>query len=584
MTPEELLFQDAKEALQKGDLLQARDLLTRLIKINHSNPEYWLWMSAAVGTKKERGYCLEEVLTIDPGNKDALKGLRLMGENIAESAAPVTPIPSQLNWKTSLETEPNKKRVSGKTVGKILGLVFLGLIVISASVGGILLSMRPKYVPEPSPIMRWSITPPATQTATATANSPTPQSTIPLAALLENTFTPTPLYVITPHDRSEAYTAALKAYDNQEWDKALEYFKQVLSVEPNSADLQFLIGEIYRFQKSYSEASAAYDSAINLDPSFGPAYLGKGRVFLLLDPPDYENANVFFLKAIKNDPKLSEAILELSSLSLLTKNPKAALEWLDKLEFDFSNAAPVEYIRAQAYRMLGEEETALSHILLANTLDRSYLPVYKFWGQLLQEKGQFADSIPPLLIYQTYAPLDLESDVLLAKADMEIGDYQKALLLVDAAISADSKNVDALVTRGDVYMYLGETSLAGYDYDLALELNKRSFEATIGKGRTQLAITYAGNAYTLFLKADDFTTTEVQKAIALFWRAVALEKLSDHKGALQEYISFLTLTVENIPAPLRATAIAEYNKIITPTPTFQATMIDLLNPSATPKK
>jgi tetratricopeptide (TPR) repeat protein len=64
----------------------------------------------------------------------------------------------------------------------------------------------------------------------------------------------------------------MKAYEKGEWAKALEYFKQVLGTEPNSPDIQYYIGECFRFLEQYKNAVAAYDAALKIDPAFAPAY------------------------------------------------------------------------------------------------------------------------------------------------------------------------------------------------------------------------------------------------------------------------------------------------------------------------
>ena len=55
MTPEERLYQEGLEAIKQRDFPKARDLFTRLLKLNRQNPDYWIGMSAAVETTKERG-------------------------------------------------------------------------------------------------------------------------------------------------------------------------------------------------------------------------------------------------------------------------------------------------------------------------------------------------------------------------------------------------------------------------------------------------------------------------------------------------------------------------------------------------
>jgi len=64
-------------------------------------------------------------------------------------------------------------------------------------------------------------------TATATlVPTPTYVGPLPLWMKLEATFTPTPQFVSTPHIRMEAYSAAMTAYEKQNWPKVVEYLNQ----------------------------------------------------------------------------------------------------------------------------------------------------------------------------------------------------------------------------------------------------------------------------------------------------------------------------------------------------------------------
>ena len=96
--PEEVdtLFQEAVESLRTGDRPHAKDLLTRLLKTDQNNVNYWVWMSAAVETAKERVYCLQTALRLDPENGTAKRGLILLGalpraqQPAAQPASPFT--------------------------------------------------------------------------------------------------------------------------------------------------------------------------------------------------------------------------------------------------------------------------------------------------------------------------------------------------------------------------------------------------------------------------------------------------------------------------------------------------------------
>jgi predicted Zn-dependent protease len=63
---QDTIFNEAQSAMQAGDRGRARDLLTRLLKTTQDNPDYWVWMSAVVDTSKERIFCLNQALKLDP--------------------------------------------------------------------------------------------------------------------------------------------------------------------------------------------------------------------------------------------------------------------------------------------------------------------------------------------------------------------------------------------------------------------------------------------------------------------------------------------------------------------------------------
>jgi predicted Zn-dependent protease len=71
MAENDVVFQEAVEALKEGKKAQARELLTGLLKSNQNNATYWVWLSAAMDTSKERIYCLQTAFKLDPDNAAA---------------------------------------------------------------------------------------------------------------------------------------------------------------------------------------------------------------------------------------------------------------------------------------------------------------------------------------------------------------------------------------------------------------------------------------------------------------------------------------------------------------------------------
>jgi len=93
MSEIENLLRAGVTALKAGELDKARKLLTQVIKIDEQNERAWLWLSGAVKTKEERRVCLENVLTINPDNEMAKKGLTKLGFPIPEPMPTAEPEP-----------------------------------------------------------------------------------------------------------------------------------------------------------------------------------------------------------------------------------------------------------------------------------------------------------------------------------------------------------------------------------------------------------------------------------------------------------------------------------------------------------
>ena len=62
-------------AIKSGQKAKARQLLLQAIEADDKNERAWLWLSGAVEADEEKRICLENVLTINPDNELARKGL-----------------------------------------------------------------------------------------------------------------------------------------------------------------------------------------------------------------------------------------------------------------------------------------------------------------------------------------------------------------------------------------------------------------------------------------------------------------------------------------------------------------------------
>jgi len=80
---------DTTELLQQGIALakagrreEARNILLQVVEQDERNESAWLWISGVVDTDDDKAIALENVLTLNPNNEWAKRGLQLMGRSL----------------------------------------------------------------------------------------------------------------------------------------------------------------------------------------------------------------------------------------------------------------------------------------------------------------------------------------------------------------------------------------------------------------------------------------------------------------------------------------------------------------------
>jgi hypothetical protein len=97
------LVQQGIAAIKAGNKAQARDLLTKAVDLDEQNEQAWLWLSACVETVEEQQICLENVMSLNPNNEKAKKGLAAIAKQTGQyPAAPSAPAPAPTKPDTSL--------------------------------------------------------------------------------------------------------------------------------------------------------------------------------------------------------------------------------------------------------------------------------------------------------------------------------------------------------------------------------------------------------------------------------------------------------------------------------------------------
>ncbi len=571
-------FQEAVDALRSDDKARAKEILTRLLKDDQNNAKYWIWLSAAVDTSKERIYCLQTALKLDPENGIAKRGLILLGALAPDEDVRPFPLNHARAWEENLLLAHEQSKSNGaqglmsNPVARLAGIIVLGVVVCGLAVIGLLSPrsnlFRPTKINTPGPSPTFSSTP--TLINAAGQSLPTFIGPTPLAVLLGITYTPTPLYVNTPRPPQslDQFRAAKTAYTKGNWADFINNMQLIENLEPNAPDVPYYVGEGYRFEGDYQNAFDAYTQALHIDSHFAPAYLGLARARLLQDA----NANITQLldEALQDDPNYGEVYLERANYYLYHDQPDQALPDLDSAAKFMPDSALVQLGYARAYLMMNDTAKGLEAAQKANQTDLTLLPSYAVLGQAYVESDQYQEAIKPLEIYLNYQQDDGSAYAELGQAYVETGAYQAGVTALTEAVSLDPTQRQVYLYRGTALLELGSVDSAQDDFKKAIDFFPDSFDAYLGLTRTSYEQQHYGDAYLQILSTGRKAQTDEQKALVLYWTALIQEKRNQPQDAISNWEALLSMPTTALTAQMRSDAAQHLQGIVTPTLTPKA--------------
>lgn len=591
VSAEEMMFQKAVDFIEQGNFADARDLLTRLLKTDQNNAVYWVWLSAAMETQKERIYCLQTALKLDPENAAARRGLTLLGGlPPAEGLSPF-PMNHPRPWDSKLKLADETPRPTGfkalvaNPMVRVVSLLLMGGLLIGGVIAGF--SVFGLFRPEPTRRVQQTFTPFPTATLDMTQQV---QERGPLAGLIDATYTPTPIYAATPYEgvALDPYRGAMRAYENENWEMVAQMMIQVATISPGSADTLYFIAEAYRLDERYQDALDYYQEAIKVNPNFAPSYLGRARTNLAINPRRSVMAD--FDSAINLDPNYGEAFLERGLYLLSQNNTAAAMEDLREAG-NLLPDSPQVYIALARVELAQENyPEALEAAIRANELDIVNLESYLVLGMAYRANGETDKALEALEVYTLYSKENAEAFSFLGATYFNRGEYDKALDALDQALSLDRTSSQGYYWRGETNLELGNIEEAIRDLRAALRYNQNFFDAGIALTRALYADEDYNNGYAELIKHEKLADTDEKRAIFLYYRAISLGKIGFPNESIRDWEALLELPEEAVSEEMREEARTSIDAFRTATPipptatiTPTRTPTQTRMPSATPR-
>jgi len=584
------VFQDAVEALRVGDKAKARDLLTGLLKTDQNNVTYWVWMSAAMDSAKERVYCLQTALKLDPENTHAKRGLIMHGAMPPDESIKPFPVNRPRAWEQKLLLAHEKPKPKGWAAVRQSPFFRFGLVILL--LGGIIAgAIFGYFIPNYNTFQRvatFTPGPSPTFTASPTALGGKPQATSifrtpsggapSINTLLPETFTPTPTYVEIQRnpltsDYIIQYQNALKGGN---YDDAIAALENVIQTDPTATFAYYYLGEVYRSMQRYSNATDAFNRGIQQNPDYGPLYVGLARAQLDGNP----NANVLSLldKAISLDPNFGDAYLERARVKVRDNDITGAIADLSDANKLVPDSPLIFYYLAQARYKEGSFDQALIAAQRAKDLDVTLLGDYLLLGQIYHQLDRDDDAINILTTYLVFQPNDTGTMMFYGRLFFDQGNYDQTIQVMDNVISIENTRQDAYLYRFLSNVEMGNGDAADVDLDNVLKFYPDLFEANLGVLRTHLLKERFGSAEQAVEKTEPLAETDAQKALIYYWAGIVYEKRDNPEKASEYWQLLLDLPTDVVSADVRAEAEDHLKSAVTSTPTKNTT------PSATPTK
>lgn len=289
--------------------------------------------------------------------------------------------------------------------------------------------------------------------------------------------------------------APLYASQNEEQNRTLAEAEQVAQQHPQSAEAQNALGEALDEARLFDAAREAFERAIQLQASYGQAYLNLGLVSLQLNAPDKAAPNLDrAIKLLGNTPEAGYAFYVRAKIYTAQDKYDDALHALNK-------AVALRPDLAEAWSDLGETRKAKLD-------DRGALAAFK--------KAVALEPNDPVAQYRLGAEYLREDNAALAAVHLQIAykrnpQDQSVLNALQSALRKQGKTAQADQIRAQLAKVLRDRDQAMQNAVTAVRLNDEG--ASLEKqGNLQAALDKYRQASQLY---PDHVGIRVNYAIAL---------------------------------------------------------------------
>jgi tetratricopeptide (TPR) repeat protein len=191
-----------------------------------------------------------------------------------------------------------------------------------------------------------------------------PQITFSLQKLITP---PSALGSVAPRDLQAALARADALYNKQQWDDAIEEYREILERSPSLSVINLQIGAAYRSKKAYDEAIAAYNALLKVDPDNDKAKLGIATASV--EKGDLETAERTLESAAQTPGAAREVFFDLGELKRARSQSDEAVKAYERAAQADPAWGKPRFALGQLAMDRGDAEAARKHFQVVTEVD-----------------------------------------------------------------------------------------------------------------------------------------------------------------------------------------------------------------------
>jgi len=183
---------------------------------------------------------------------------------------------------------------------------------------------------------------------------------------------------------------AQSCLSSRQYQCVLDVYREILAINPDSAEADVLAGEAYDELKNDAGALAQFQAAVKADPKLPNVHFGYG--YLLWKANRYSDAEEEFKAELANNPENPLALAYLGDIAIKLNHPAEAMPYLESAAQLLPSLAIAHLDLGIGYESAGRQADALRELERAESLTPDDPGVHWNLGRLYQSMGQKAEA------------------------------------------------------------------------------------------------------------------------------------------------------------------------------------------------